>query len=276
MCKAWPRVKLAVGSCLKEIQRGGWRRAGETGTGGGGRGGGAGSAGETTCAVLATAWDTGQVGREPSHASGPTSSRCIWSPHDTSGRPRPREAQGLLGVTQRVGAEAGARHAAQCLRLRVPVLHPRVLPSPPTPMLSPPASPSCFLQGHKGIVGPLGPPGPKGEKVSVRLWEAAAPRYPGQREKIPRGTVAGTSQGVHSRLSPAHTTGGQEAAAIRPTDISDIIRYHLCPAPEQNRHTSRSRGASSSAGEMGISHVLTKTMRFHHLHERGNWSTAGE
>lgn len=143
-----------------------------------------------------------------------------------SGRPRPREAQGLLGVTQRVGAEAGASHAAQCLPLRVPVLHPRFLPSPPTPMLSPPALPSCFLQGHKGIMGPLGPPGPKGEKVGVQSWEAAAPQYPGQQEKTPWGAVAGTSPGIHGRLSPAHTTGGQEAAAIRPTfntDISDII-----------------------------------------------------
>lgn len=59
------------------------------------------------------------------------------------------------------------------------------LPSPRTPMLSPPVLSSCFLQGHKGIVGPLGPPGPKGEKVGVWLWEAAALWYLGWQGQAP-------------------------------------------------------------------------------------------
>lgn len=38
--------------------------------------------------------------------------------------------------------------------------------------------PSCFRQGHKGIMGPLGPPGPKGEKVG-------APSHLGRQEPVP-------------------------------------------------------------------------------------------
>ena len=143
-----------------------------------------------------------------------------------SGRPGPREAQGLLQITQRGGAEPGPKLTAQILHFRVPVLHHCASQSPHSPMRSHLLS-SCFLQGHKGVMGPLGPPGPKGEKVGAQSWEAGAP------SSKSLGHCGWGHAEVHGRLSPARTTAGRE-----PLDLHSAQMYRvsgLCPAPEQNQ-----------------------------------------
>lgn len=70
-------------------------------------------------------------------------------------------------------------------------------------VLTPPCShplPSCFPQGHKGIMGPLGPPGPKGEKVGAQAWEAAAPSHPGRQEPA-RGHCGQADGSAHPAAS---------------------------------------------------------------------------
>lgn len=119
-----------------------------------------------------------------------------------SGRPGLREAHGLLRFTWRVGTEPGPDRVAQ----GVSIFEFLSFITCPSRLLPPPCShllPSCFLQGHKGIMGPLGPPGPKGEKVGVWSWAAAAFSYPGLAGASPWATAAGLAW-VHSRLIPAH------------------------------------------------------------------------
>lgn len=108
----------------------------------------------------------------------------------------------------------------------MPVLHHVALPSPRTPMLSPPALLSCFLQGHKGIMGPLGPPGPKGEKVGVWWWEAAAPLYPGRQEQAPGALWLRQRRELLAGSPLLTAAANQGAGAIRPpfnTDVSGVI-----------------------------------------------------
>lgn len=118
---------------------------------------------------------------------------------------------------------------------KFPMLHHLALSSPRTPILSPPALSSCFLQGHKGIVGPLGPPGPKGEKVGVWLWEAAALWYPAWQEQAPGALWLGQC-GKFMAGSPrliAWPARAQEPLDLHPTWMFWVSS--LCPAPKQKR-----------------------------------------
>lgn len=173
-----------------------------------------------------------------------------------SGRPGLREAQGLLRVTQQVGAEPRPKHTAQCLHLRVPVL-PHASPlSPPLPMLSLPAilSPAGTQRCHRTPRTSW----TKGREGGCLVLGSSCRLLSGRQAQAPGDTEAAVAWDMHGRLTPlTPRLAGQEARVATAVWGSRSHKTHiqhswigcgLCAG-----HSFCPPGASSRAGEMDIS-----------------------
>lgn len=190
------------------------------------------------------------VGRAFSHSGGHPLG-CVWDRHGMSGRPGLREAHGLLRFTRRGGTEPGPDRTAQGVSIFefLSFITSPSLPTPPSPMLSPPAV--LFPAGTQRHHGTPRTSWTKGRKGGCLVLGGSCFLISGVGRGKPLGHCGWASVGSRqahpcSRLGQlggqCHPSCGRQAGAIRPTFSTGILG-----AWHQNKHGRSSclPGASS-------------------------------